>query len=54
MITKSNALEIKSVQETKNKFCCILTETLRVYLVRELGGEGRGGIVTEGKGDEIF
>jgi len=27
---------------------------VRVRLVRELGGEGRGGILTEGRGGEIF
>jgi len=31
-----------------------LTRTLRVRLVRELGGEGRGGILTEGMGDILI
>jgi len=29
-------------------------ESLRVRLVRELGGEGRGGILTEGRGDILI
>jgi len=33
---------------------CVIQASLRVCLVRELGGEGRGGILTEGSGGEIF